>query len=355
MQNSKTNIKKIAWTLSLASGMQCLDVPGEYIWAFPGNDCKGSLKFYDIRQRMKSIFSSGNSIKDLEIIKFIQKSSINSFLLDPWIVKTFEEKYMHWIKDKNNCNYNLKNLDLFKHACYSQGSQESFLNFYMVNKHKRFRLFKGEYWWHMDIWTKLNLNWKYIEDDDIKKDDVCIVSYPFALTGKKHQHLDSLIEKCEKNKVEILLDFIYLPNSMNRCVDIDLSADCIKQITFSMSKTFPVQCAKIAIRFSKKKILDAMDMSNDENVANRFATGLGVKIMEKFSIDYMVKKYQDKQKYWCKKLELQITDVVHFAVGQTYCDLEPNFISPFNLQTNRYNLGMLYENENLLKHVGLYN
>lgn len=354
MQNPKKIIKKIAWTLSLASGMKCLDVPGEYIWACPGDDYNGSLKFDDLRQRMKSIFSSGNCIKDPEIIDFIQRTSINSCLLDPWIVKKFEEKYMYWIKDSNNCNYNLKDLELFKHACYSQGSQESFFNFYMINRHKRFRLFRGEYWWHMDIWTKCKLNWKYIEDDDIRENDVCIVSYPFALTGKKHQLLNSLIEQCEKNKVELLLDFIYLPNSINRCVDIDLAADCIKQITFSMSKTFPVQCAKVAIRFSKQKILDAMDMSNDENVSNRFASGLGLEIMKKFPIDYMVKKYQDKQKYWCKKLALELTDVVHFAVGDTYCDLEPNFISPFNVQTSRYNLGILYENEKLLKHLGLY-
>ena len=29
-------IKRIAWALSLASGKRCLDVPGEYIWAYPG-------------------------------------------------------------------------------------------------------------------------------------------------------------------------------------------------------------------------------------------------------------------------------------------------------------------------------
>ena len=66
-------IKSIAWTLSLASGKQCLDVPGEYIWAYPGSINKKNIDFNDVRQRFKSIFSSGNSIKDPKLINFIQK------------------------------------------------------------------------------------------------------------------------------------------------------------------------------------------------------------------------------------------------------------------------------------------
>ena len=358
MQNSKTNIekiKKLAWTLSLASGMKCLDVPGEYVWAYPGSDPNGSTKFNDVRQRMKSIFSSGNSIKDQEIINFIQQSSINKFLLDPWTVQKYEENWVEWIKRNNNDTYILKNLDLFNVKCYSQGTQESFLNFYMMNKDKRFRVFKGDYWWHMDIWTKLNLNWEYIENADIIDNDVCIVSCPFALTGKRHEKFYELLDICERKGVDILIDLIYLPNSMNHTVNIDLSRDCIKQITFSLSKTFPVQCAKVAIRLSKFKIGDPMEMSNDENISNRLAAGLGLLLMEKFPLNYMAKKYKSSQNYWCNKLGLESTDVVHFAIGDSYLsfDQEERFISPFNIQDQRYNLGMLYENQNLINKCNL--
>ena len=136
-------------------------------------------------------------------------------------------------------------------------------------------------------------------------------------------------------------------------VDIDLSASCINQITFSLSKTFPVQCAKVAIRLSKAKLRDPMQMSNDENISNRISAGLGTEIMNNFPINYMVKKYQHLQLEWCKKLNLQPTNVVHFAIGESY-HKEENFCSPFNVQDNRYNLGMLYENQNLLTKLGFY-
>ena len=343
-------IRTLAWTLSLASGRHDLDVPGEYIWAFPKDD-----SFKEVRDRYRSIFSSGNSIKDPEIIAFIQNANVNKYMLDPWSTSKFEDAFKAWIQ--TGSRYKLRNFDLFKYAGYSQGTQEAFLNFYIMNKDKRFRVFKGDYWWHMDIWSKANFNWAYIEDDDIREGDTCICSYPFALTGQKHKDFEWLVDTCNQIGVELLVDFIYLPNSINS-VDIDLSAECIRSITFSFSKTFPVQCAKIAIRLCKEKPQDPMQMSNDENILNRLASGLALEIMDNFPPDYMVNKYQDKQQHWCNKLGLIPTSVVHFATGPDYTmwgrHEERNWCSPFNAQQDRYNLGMLYENEMLLKKLGLY-
>jgi hypothetical protein len=153
------NIRKIAWTLSLASARDQLDVPGEYIWAYPAND-----SFKEVQDRARSIFSSGNSIKDPEIIEFVQHNDNNKHLLNPWITKQFEEAWPNWIK--SGTGYQIKNLDLFTYAGYSQGTQEAFLNFYIMNKDKRLRVFRGDYWWHMDIWSKANFRWEYIENDD---------------------------------------------------------------------------------------------------------------------------------------------------------------------------------------------
>lgn len=353
MEDTTTDIKKIrtlAWTLSLASANHSLDVPGEYIWAFPNSN-----NFYDVRSRYRSIFSSGNSIKDPEVIEYLQQCNINKYLLDPWSVNKFEEYFIPWLSAGKN--YVLKNLECFKYIGFSAGTQESFLNFYLVNNKKRFRIFKGDYWWHMDIWSKIGLSWKYIEDDDIRVGDVCICSYPFALTGDKHPMFDYLLEQCNNKGVELLVDFIYLPNSINS-VDIDLSADCIKEITFSLSKTFPVQTAKIAIRMRKEKPLDPMQMSNDENICNRLSAGLALELAKKFPIDFMVSKYKDQQQYWCKALNLKQTKVVHFGLGEDYTnfgrDITNAWCSPFNQQQNRYNLGMLFENESLLKKLNLY-
>lgn len=353
MQTTRTNITDIrllAWTLAKASATNQLDVPGEYTWAFPKKD-----EFYDVRWRYRSIFSSGNSIKDPEVIQFVQGLNITKHLLDPWTVEKFEDDFRSYVNAGKN--YKLNNFELFKYMGFSAGTQESFLNFYLMNNTKRMRVFRGDYWWHMDIWEKVGIRWAYIEDDDIKEDDVCICSYPFALTGDKHTNFDWLVDECNKKNAALMVDFIYLPNSVN-CVDIDLSAPCIKEITFSLSKTFPVQCAKIAVRMLKEKPQDPMQMSNDENICNRLSAGLAHSIIQKFPIDYMVNKYRHRQTHWCNKLGLKQTKVVHFGLGEDYTSYGRQsanaWCSPFNEQQGRYNLGMLFENENLLKKVKLF-
>jgi hypothetical protein len=353
MQNFKTDIHQVttlAWTLAMASATDQLDVPGEYVWAFPSSD-----RFHQVRPRSRSIFSSGNSIKDPDVIGYVQGLHLARHLSNPWIVQEFEEAFPSWIQCGRR--YHLGNFDLFKYVGFSAGTQESFINFYLFNKHKRFRVFRGDYWWHMDIWSKTAIDWAYIEDDALRSGDICICSYPFALTGDKHEKFDWLVERCNQLGIKLLVDFIYLPNS-NGAVDIDLSADCIDQITFSFSKTFPVQCAKIAVRMCKHKPQDPMQMSNDENICNRLSAGLALDIIQQFPVDYNVTKYLDLQMYWCQRLGLKQTKVVHFGLGDDYTNFgrsnQTAWCSQFNEQQNRYNLGMLYENHQLLKKLGLH-
>lgn len=344
-------ISKISWALSLASAQNKLDVPGEFIWAYPKDS-----NFYEVRSRSQSIFSSGNAIKDPEVIEFVKNQHITPCLQDCWTVNRLQDSWPSWIAAGQR--YKLRNFELFGYVGFSQGTQESFLNWYMMNQHKRLRVFRGDYWWHMEIWDRAGFNWKYIDDEpEIHKDDACIVSCPFALTGRKHQQFDWLIEQCEHVGASVLVDFIYLPNS-NNVVDIDLSPSCIKEITFSLSKTFPIQTAKIAVRMTKVKPQDPMSMSNDENIANRLSAGLAQKIIDNFPVDYMVTKYSQQQDHWCQKLGLEKTGVVHFGYGSNYTSVgrqsELNYLSAYNEQQNRYNLGMLFENTNLLKTLGLY-
>lgn len=344
-------IKRIAWALMTASVQSKLDVPGEYIWNIPA-----SSDFHEIRSKTWSVYSSGNCIKDKDLIEFTNNVNINKYLRDPYIVKRFEEYFPLWLK---KCpRFQFKGIDQFGQVCFSQGSQEYFLNFYITHRNKRFRIFKGEYWWHMECWKKLGLDWAYIDEADLQQNDVVIISCPFARTGDVHPHQKELIDKCEKIGIPVMLDFIYLPNATFDGLQIDLSPSCIKSLSFSMSKTFPIANARVALRMTKEKIYDPMQISNDENVSNRLASGLGLECMQNFNIDYMVQKYQKEQLHWCRSLGLKPTKVVHFAEGKPYTDIgrmnQKRFFSEFNDQQNRYNLGPLFANKNLLLKLGYY-
>tara|TARA_B100001057_G_C22817552_1_gene938076 strand:- start:493 stop:1554 length:1062 start_codon:yes stop_codon:yes gene_type:complete len=350
-QVRKDKITKIAWALMTASVQGKLDVPGEYLWNIPVSD-----DFYEIRSKTWSVFSSGNCIKDKEAIEFVNSVRLNTCLQDPHIVKKYEEYFPVWLKKCSR--FQLNGLDDFKHSSLSQGSQEYFINFYLTHRNKRFRILKGEYWWHMEVWKNMGINWEYIENDDIKPNDVVIVSFPFARLGDKHPQLDSILDQCDKIDVPVMLDFIYLPNVNYDNLQIDLTRSCIKSLSFSLSKAYPVANGRVALRMTREKIYDPMQISNDENVANRLAAGLGLAVMKNFKVDYMVEKYQKEQEHWCKVLGLQPTKVVHFALGEPYTEngrqTNKRFFSEFNDQQNRYNLGPLFANKNLLQELGYY-
>lgn len=343
-------IRNLAWVLSTASACDVLDVPGEFVWAYPKDK-----KFHEIRSRSRSIYSSGNAIKDPVVGDFVQSIHLAPYLKNPWTVDQFQDRFPQWVN--SGPRYSVKNLDLFRYVGFSQGTQESFLNWYMMHKDQRLRVWRGDYWWHMEIWNKAGFQWSYIDDEpEILPNDACLVSYPFALTGNKHPQMDWLIQECNRVGCDLLVDFIYLFNS-NNVVDIDLSAPCIKEITFSLSKTFAVQTAKIAVRMLKTKPSDPMQMSNDENICNRLSAGLGLELINKFAPDYMVSKYHAQQELWCDFLGLEPTPVVHFALGDNYTTVgrqtELNYLSVYNEQQNRYNLGMLFENQRLLQQLNL--
>jgi hypothetical protein len=344
-------ITKIAWTLMLASAQNKLDVPGEYLWNIPT-----SADFDEIRGKSWGVYSSGNCIKDKQMIDYTNTVNLNKYLRDPWIVKKYEEYFPVWLKE---CpRFDFSGLEDFKYSCFSQGSQEYFLNFYMQHREKRFRVLKGEYWWHMEVWKNLGLQWAYIEDDDIKPNDVVIISFPFARLGDEHPQQKNVMDQCERLGVPVMLDFIYLPNTTYDKLQIDLTPTCIESLSFSMSKTFPVANARVAIRMTRKKMHDPMQISNDENVSNRLASGLGFECMQNFKIDYMVSKYLEEQKHWCALLGLNPTKVVHFAFGDPYTQngrsYKKRFFSDFNDQQNRYNLGPLFANKTLLHSLGYY-
>ena len=68
IKQNTDKITEIAWALMTASVQNKLDIPGEYIWNIPVSD-----DFHEIRSKTWSVYSSGNCIKDKNLIESPQK------------------------------------------------------------------------------------------------------------------------------------------------------------------------------------------------------------------------------------------------------------------------------------------
>lgn len=257
------------------------------------------------------MYGHSTAITDQKILNFLDsyKPNINEILSngDP---KIFCAQYLEWIK-----SYTLNTLvgiEKYPYCCYSNGTTESFDKFYLANSKRRFRCFKGEYLYHELSWRD-RFAWSYIEDDQLDINDAVIISFPFADTGNEHISYKSLMAECEEKNIPVLVDLAYYTISSG--MTIDLNFDCITDITFSLSKTFPVSHARIGIRLSKVDNDDSLFVYQKNRYTNRLGAHLGLTLINNFESDYIVNRYKDRQIDICKKLNVIPSNTVLFGIG----------------------------------------
>jgi hypothetical protein len=224
---------------------------------------------------------------------------------------SFCKKYLEWIKStKLNTITGLEN---FSYAAYSNGTTEAFDKFYMKNNKRRFRCFKGEYVYHQIAWR--NWDWKFLEDDTLEKDDAVVISLPFSDTGNEHLQMQQVLQTCTDLNIPVLIDCVYFGVCSN--INFDFNHKCITDITFSLSKIFPIAYARVGMRLTKIDDDDALLMLHKIGYTNRIGAALGMQLMDEYSPDYIVNKYLQKQIEMCKDLDITPSNTVLFGIDTT--------------------------------------
>lgn len=257
-------------------------------------------------------FGHSTAIKDVDTLSLIDNYNVSSaILLDQEINEKFLNSYLNWISStKNN---KIIGIDQYPFKCFSQGTSEAFDKFYMNYSSKRFRCFKGEYVYHRLAWRDNRFSWKYLEDEPLDINDVVIVSQPFSDTGDQHPLLNDILDQCDRLNIPVVIDCCYFGVCSE--VTFDFSRPCIKEIIFSLSKTFPVSHIRIGMRLSKYDNDDLLFVYNKSGYTNRLAADIGLKYIENFSPDYISNKYKNNQIEICKKLKINHSKTVLFGVG----------------------------------------
>jgi len=254
-------------------------------------------------------FGHSMAINDLEVINSLELDF--SHLADIDVNRRFCDTYLTWIK--SHTGHTIIGLDNFKFNVYSHGTSEAFDKFYMKNLKRRFRIFKSEYLYHQLAWRNSNLNWSYIDDESLNSNDAVIISLPFADTGDKHSKMELILDECDKLNIPVLVDCAYF--SISSGIEFNFDRSCITDITFSLSKTFPVAHARIGMRLTKIDDDDTLFVYQKANYQNRLGASLGLNLINKFSPDYIVDKYRKKQHILCKLANVRPSQTVIFGIA----------------------------------------
>lgn len=257
-------------------------------------------------------FGNAFSIADQSVLKVLNDSfNVLTAADDPNIHTNFLNRYIAWIQStKNN---SIRGLEHFPHACFTNGTTEAFDKFYSKHSSRRFRFFKGEFVYHRLSCRNNGHDWKYIEDSALDKNDVVIVSLPFSDTGNKHKDLDKLLETCDALDIPVLLDCAYFGICAD--IEIDLDHSCIKEVTFSLSKTFYSAYLRIGMRLTRVDDDDPLFVTNKMGYINRLSAYIGLKLLNTFGPDYIYNAYRQRQLEYCKTLDVEPSNCVIFGLG----------------------------------------
>lgn len=240
----------------------------------------------------------------------------------------FFNTYKTWLFSK----FNFKNTNLLAHACYTNGTIESFAYFYIRYRDgHRLRLKRCDYFYHQmmsKLWYSNNFAW--LDEDKLRPGDVLLVSVPFSDTGDMPDQLNSLLDQCDQLDIPVMLDMAYL-NLTDVSVFpyvIDFSRPCIKYVVSSLSKPFPVEHHRIGIRLQKEIDADQLYVVNEKNhnYINLLSAYVGTGLMTRFAPSYMFNKYRSLQLDFCAQLQITPSPCYIFGIDH-------------NNQYPRYNRG----------------
>ena len=279
-------------------------------------DDKGELKKREREFYKMEIdkFRGGRAVPDLEVVKFYKELDISSTILTDDISIDFTNNFDRYIhSSKLN---NIKGLDKYEHKSFVAGTSQAFDSFWMRHHNKRFRCFKGEFFYHKANWKKFH-KWCYLEDDRIMTNDAVVISFPFSDFCKEHPKMRKILDECERWEVPVLIDCAYYV--IARDLNFDFSEyTYIEDVTFSLSKGFyNANRLRAGIRFSRKFKDDNIDIMNEWGQINHLGAYVGTKLLEKFPPDYAMNKFREKQLEYCEENDLVPTDCVQFAYGNS--------------------------------------
>jgi len=245
------------------------------------------------------------------IDQIVEDKQVTAWLNDRDIHHQFVSDYRNWIlASELNQFHGLGN---FPVAVTGQGTTEGFDKFYLKNRNRRFRCYRGEYMYHAAAWRNYFPDWCRIEDDEIRSNDAVVVSMPFSDTGDIHPDMSRVLDECDRLGVPVLVDCAFY--GICNGIEFDFDRESITDITFSLSKTFPISHARTGMRLTRTDDDDPMLVHHKTNYVNRISAGIGIELMSLYSADYNTKKWQQTQLKFCQQLDVEPSKCVIFGLG----------------------------------------
>ena len=283
----------------------------------PGN---GTVVSDIMRQHLPNLkmlpFGGAGAVTDPTMVAAVQEAVQtvvhNRSWIDEQLQYEFVDVYSNWVQ---STKHNLfKGLEAYPYRVVSNGTTEGFDKFYINNHSRRFRIFRGEYMYHAASW-KDKFQWAYIDDDKITSNDAVIISMPFSDTGNVHDSTVSTLDICAELGVPVLIDCAFI--GLCSGIEFDFDHEAITDITFSLSKTFPISSFRIGMRYTKQDTDDGLLVHQKTNYTNRIGAAVALELLKQYDCDHNWNRWHHNQNQFCQELSVEPSHTVIFGLGSS--------------------------------------
>lgn len=231
-----------------------------------------------------------------------------------WDKDELKHEYFDVYKKWISTSHDIKGFELYEEACFTQATTESFAHFYIRFSHKRFRIARGEYFYHNMMGKLYDKQFAFLDEGYLKEGDALVLSVPFSDTGNVPDWLETMLTECDTKGIPVMIDLAYI--NLAKGLSFDLSHDCIEYVVSSLSKAFPLELSRIGIRLQKKKFEDQIYVINEDgyNYINFFSVYLGLHMMKEWHSSWLYDKYKPLQDKWCNELKVEPSSCVIFGI-----------------------------------------
>lgn len=227
------------------------------------------------------------------------------------IVDQFLTNYSDWLT--GSTLNNLTGFEKFPNRTYANGTTEVFDKWYIRHKHRRLRIFRGEYMYHYATYRNLDMPFKWLEDEPLNENDHVIISMPFADSGDIRYETESILNSAALLNVPVLIDAAYL--GLTHKLKFDFSHPAIDTIAVSLSKAFPVAHLRIGMRMMRDDFDDGLDIYHKTGYQNRWGAALGNQLITNYGIDYNPTCYEHWQRFKCNEMNVEQSKTILFGLG----------------------------------------
>ena len=267
----------------------------------------------------KFMFNGSMVADDVEIDNFINNVNIKD-LRYPIDFKKDRKKIESWINQSSRIS--VSNFDSHPHFSFSHGVLDSVNSF--IQDSKVLFIPEKTHFFNLEMLKDKQVNVRNPFSEEFIEGASLFFEYPSPWYDNKL--IEECIKKANKKNCNIALDLTWLPMS-NQKLDLDLTM--IDQIFFSMTKIWPLTDFRPAWRWSNTKINDFQTIGSNFGYYTKAPALLFMKLIDKFSFDYVYEKYKKSADEVNKVFDMDATNILWFSTHKTVMHDKSNYINDY--------------------------